>query len=265
MEIRQKVESSFPQADQVDATVAIPEVEPPPPPLPPKPVIELGDLTIPPTLKSYGEVSPKGAEHLIKLARALEDKGEFQRALLSWERVMDLTKADGNQLAAAVSSVKRLRPTLPDWNMKPETAIQIELHAGTGSKLATKLTPVLEEMAGDLQKASSGILKVKAIVTAGKSSRSSKSPTPVALWLTGPGKKATSTEVLSFTADSPEKLKEEVAKTVFSLVRTYLGKSTAFTPPIAIGDEDKAPEALNDRITRLCWSEFGTFLNLPQK
>lgn len=263
-EIRQKVESSFPQADQVDATIAIPEVvEPPPPPPPPKPVIDLGDLTSLPTLKSYGELSPKGSDQLIKLARALEDKGEFQRALLAWERVVDLTQPDGSELATAISSIRRLRPTLPDWNVKPETAIQIELHAGTGSKLAKKLTPILEEVAKDLQKATSGILKVKAVVTEGKSSRSSKAPTPVAIWLTGPGKKAASTDVLSFTADAPDKLKEEVSQTVFALVRTFLGKSTAYTPPSAIGDEDQALDALNDRITRLSWSEFGTSLNLP--
>ena len=89
--------------------------------------------------KHYGERSPQGAAHLIELATALEEASEPRRALLAWERVMDLTKPDETQAATAISSIKRLRPTLPDWNPKPETAIAITLHASTGKKLAKSL------------------------------------------------------------------------------------------------------------------------------
>jgi hypothetical protein len=265
VEIRQSVESSFSNAKRVEP-IAVPVVEPPPPPPPPpeppKPVIDLGDLTTPPTLQSYGEISAQGTDHLIELATALEEKGEFQRALLAWERVIDLTKPDAAQSATAISAIKRLRPTLPDWNTKPETAIQIHLQAGTGRKQAKTLTPILEGVARDLESASSGIVKIKTTVTPGKTS---KALTPVALWLTGPGKKPVSTEVLSFTVESPDKLKEEISKTVFVLVRTYLGKSTAYTPPAELGAGENPKEALAFRITRLGWSEFATSLNVPPK
>ena len=65
-------------------------------------------------------------------------------------------------------------------------------------------TPVLEAVARDLEKASSGIVKVKPVVTVGKTNSSGKSPAPVALWLAGPDKKPVTTEVVSFTVDSPE-------------------------------------------------------------
>jgi len=265
-EIRQKIESSFPRADVMDDAISVPAVVQPPPP-PPKPSLDFGDLTAPPKLKDFGEFAPEGADHLIMLARALESKGEFQRALLAWERVIDLTEADGGQAATAVSSIKRLRPTLPDWNLSPESAIQIELHAGTGKNLAKKLTPVLESVARELERASSGILKVEAMVTVGKTktNNSAKAPVPVALWLTGPGKDATSTDVLSFTVDSSDVLPEEVSKTVFQLIRGYIRKSTDCMPPGGLGDGVKSMDALTYRVTRLSWREFGGSLNVPPK
>jgi hypothetical protein len=66
----------------------------PPEPEPPKePEIKLGSLETAPGLEAYAVDSQQGADHLIKLATALEAKGSFQRALLAWERVIDLGKA----------------------------------------------------------------------------------------------------------------------------------------------------------------------------
>lgn len=267
-EIREKIESSFPQTDRVDDAISVPVVvepppPPPPPPEPPKPEVDLGDLTTPPALQNYGERSPQGPAHLIELAQALEKKGEFQRALLAWERVMDFTKPDAAQAATALSAIKRLRPTLPDWNPKPETAIQIELQASVGRKLAKTVTPVLEAVALEIDRASSGIVKVKAKVTGVKSNSPAKAP--VAIWLNGPGKKPVSTEVLSFTLESPEKLREEIQKTVFLLVTSYLGKSTAYTPPAPLAEGENPLDALTYRVTRLGWREFATSLIPPPK
>ncbi len=261
--IRVRTESSFPRADQTDDAISVPVVETPeaPPPEPPKPEVDLGNLAEPPTLQLYGERSVQGAGPLIELAQALEAKGEFQRALLAWERVMDLGKADDSQMATALSAVVRLRPTLPDWNLKPETAIQIQLQAGTGKTQAKALKPILEAVGKDLEVASSGIIKVTPVITAGKNSPG-KGAVPVALWLTGMDKKSPTTEVLSFTTDKPETLKDEVTRTVFQLVRGYLAKGTAYTPPAGLAEGDLPLEALSYRVTRLCWSEFATSLNL---
>lgn len=267
--LRLKVESSLPRPEvAVDAISVPPPVrEPiPVPPVPePEPEMDLGDLTRPPTLQSYAEVSPEGAAKLIELARKLEEKGEFPRALLAWERVLDLTKPDEVQAAMAVSSIKRLRPTLPPWNADPAKAIEIVLHAGTGKKLATALKPVLEEVARDLETASSGTITVKSVVTAGKTNSSTRRPAPVALWLSGPEKNSPSTEVLSFTANSSELLRQEVMKTVFTLIRGHLGRQTAYTPPAELAEDGDAEDALQFRITRLCWREFATALTLPAK
>ncbi len=266
-EIREKIESSFPQADRVDDAISVPVVvePPPPPPPPPKPEIDLGDLTTPPALQSYGERAPQGAEHLIELAQALEKKGESQRALLARERVIDFTKPDEAQSTTALSAIKRLRPTLPDWNAKPEAAIQIDLQASTGKKLIKPLTTALQAAALEIERTSSGIVKIKAKITVGKSTSSTKTPWPVAIWLNGPGKKPVSTEVLSFTVDSPEKLREEIEKNVFALISKYLGTSTAYTPPVSLAPGENPLDALTHRITRLGWREFANSLHPPAK
>jgi len=268
VEVRHAIEASFPKSDQPEKPTPAPAVEkapePPPPVEPPKPKIDLGDLTTPPVLHNYGEITPLGSTHLSELAAALEENGEFQRALLAWERVIDLTKPDATQATTAISAIKRLRPTLPNWNTKPETAIAIELHAGTGKTMAKTLTPILEGIARDVEAAAAGIVKVTATVTAGKNT-SAQGPVPIALWLSGPGKKPASTEVLSFTVESPDTLRQEVMKTVFLLICSPLSRATAYTPPAALAAGEDPQSALNFRITRLCWNEFASALNPPKK
>ncbi len=267
-EIRVEIESSLPRTDQADDAISVPVLakEAPPPPVEEaKPAIDLGDLTTPPTLRNYAELAPKGSAHLIELATGLEEKGEFQRALLAWERVIDSTQADDRQAAAAISAIKRLRPTLPDWNAQPEAAIPITLHAGTSKKLAEDLVPILEGVARDLGMASSGTVKVTAKVTVGKTGIRVKGPTPVALWLAGPDPKSTSTEVLSFTVDSPDSLRQDILKNAFLLVRSHLGRAATYTPPAGLADGENPLGALVFRVSRLCWSEFASALKLPPK
>ena len=263
--VRIRVKSTLPREEHTDDAISVPAVakEPAPPPVVEEPEIELGDLTTPPTLQSYSERSPQGPSHLIELATGLEEKGEFQRALLAWERILDLATPDASQAAIAISAIKRLRPTLPPWNSKAEAGILITLHAGTGKKQAAKLAPILEGVARDLEAASSGIVKVTATVTAGKTSTSAKGPTPVALWLTGPDKKSTATETLSFTVASPETLRQDIQKTVFQLISSHLSRTARFTPPAPLDEGEDPLVALQFRVTRLCWNDFATTLNLP--
>lgn len=268
-EIRVKVESSLPRTDRVDDAISVPPVVKEPEPAAPivelKPPVDVGDLSAPLTLQSYGELTPQGAAHLIELATALEEKSEPRRALLAWERVLDLTKPDDAQAATAIAAITRLRATLPDWNLKPETAIAITLHASTGKKLAKALAPVLDGVARDLERASAGVVKVKTTVKVGKTNSTAKSPSPVALWLAGPDAKSAATEVSSFTVESTEALRLEVLKSIFRLLQSHLGRATAYTPPTALTEGEDPQAALNFRITRLCWNEFAAAMSQPLK
>lgn len=259
-EIRIRVESSFPRADEIEEPKEVVRQPPPPPPEPEPEPLDLGDLSVPPALQEYGVRAPEGSGKMIELAQALEEKGVFPRALLAWERVLDMTQPDDAQRATAIASIQRLRPTLPDWNSQPEAAITITLQAGTGRQTAKDLKPILAEVAKELELATSGIVTVKPVVTEGKTS--ARGASPVAIWLAGAEKKSNATEVLSFTATSKDAIRPELYKNIFILIRSHLERSTAYTPPAPLAEGEDAKVALGSRVTRLCWSDFATALNL---
>ncbi len=265
-EIQAKAHSSLPQADRpADAISAPVKVVKPAAPILVQPPVELGDLKSATVLENYSDRAAKGAAHLSMLATKLEKEGEFQRALLAWERVLDHAKADPDQALNAFSSISRLRPTLPDWNSDPQKAIPIVLQAGTGSSLAKPLGLIMEEVAREMEHASAGILKVTSKVTTGKIRSSDKAPKPVALWLTGPAQESASTEVLSFTADSSETLRQQVMQTVYILVRNEIIRDGRLNPPAEWVEGANPQTALHFKITRLSWSEFGKMLSKPPK
>jgi hypothetical protein len=262
--VRAHVAASMPPADHLETPLPTPAAPPPPPKfeeVKPTPSVDAGDLNAAPTLAEYKDLAEKGASHYTELAVMLEVEGQFQRALLAWERVLDFGSPNPAQATAAIASIKRLRPTLPDWNPQPATGIPIVLQAGTGSKTVKVLEPLLAACARELEKSSSGILRVTSKITPGKNSkRSNSNPAPIAVWLTGPAKDSQSTEVLSFTLTSPDTLPEELRKTAFELVRSHLA-THAVRKILPLPAEGPAQDALNSHITRLDWQKLGSALN----
>lgn len=236
---------------------------PPPEVLEPKPPIDLGDLKTEPVIDEYADLIGKGSAHLIDMAVLLETEGEFQRALLAWERVLDSGKPEPTQVSAAVQAIKRLRPTLPEWNTDPSKRIAIVLHAGTGRRTSAALKPALEAVARQIEKSSSGILQVGTKITVGKESRRTTNPTPVALWLAGAAEKSRSSEVLSFTVSTNTVLADELLKTAFQVIRGYTGRGIQRNPPPGLFDGETVNEALGSHITRMLWRDLGVQLNHP--
>ena len=239
-----------------------PEVETPPPDT----AFDPGDTDTSPGLEAYAVESPEGAPHLIKIATALEAKGSFQRALLAWERVLDMGKAEPDAYTTALASIRRLRPTLPPWTIDADEAIPIVLHVTAGPTTATTLKPVVEGVAHDLAVASQGILRVSVdLAVAKKPANNSNAAAPVtaAMWLSGAAKDAPSTDTLSFTVGKPDALKAQVLTVVYRLVGGQLKHKTAYSRLPEIPLDEEPAEALTSRITRLCWRELGAGLNLP--
>ncbi len=223
------------------------------------PPVILGDLTTPPTLDSYTERVPDGPDSLLRLAAALEAEGAFQRALLAYERILDFSQANAEQTFKAVNAIQRIRPTLTLWNLDPEKQIPVVIHIGTGQKFAEILPEVLEQLTTDLTHASSGMIGFTYKLNIGRSIQTTDAPTPVAVWITGGEKGSPSTDVLSFTTDSPDTLRNDLSKTVFNLIRSHLAKSTAYSPAPEAWDDPLV--ALESHFTRLLWYEFGVLLN----
>jgi hypothetical protein len=221
--------------------------------------VEIGDLNTPPTLDTYSDRAPEGADKLLRLAAALENRGAFQRALLAYERVLDLAQGNPEQNQNALLSIRRLRPTLTLWNNEPGLAQNAIIHIGTGEKFAEILPEVMETITKDLRLASSGLIKFSSKLNIGRSIQTTDAPTPVALWITGAGQDSPSTDVLSFTTADPQTLRNDILKTIFNLIRSHLSKTTSYNPAPEAVDEPMV--ALQSNITRLLWNECGTSLN----
>jgi hypothetical protein len=220
---------------------------------------DLGDIKSPPVLDTYSDRAPEGAEKLIALGQALEREGAFQRALLAYERVLDLSPPDTGHIQSALTAIHRLRPTLPRWNDDKGTALPVTIHVGTGEKFADVLPEILGQITADLEHASSGLIDFSFDLHIGRSIRTTDAPTPVALWITGAGENAPSTDVLSFTTDDPKALNNDMLKIIFNLIRSHLTKSASYNPAPEAMDDPMT--ALGSNITRLLWKEFGTLLN----
>lgn len=221
--------------------------------------VDLGDITTPPVLDTYSDRAPEGSARLLALAAALEQAGVPQRALLAYERVLDLAQSDPEQIQSATASIRRLAPTLPLWNEDTEKALPITIHIGTGQKFAEALPEILDAITSDLNQASSGLIRFSHKLNIGRSIQATDAPTPVALWITGGGDSAPSTDALSFTIEDSEAMREDLLKTIFNLIRGHLSKAASYNPAPEALDDPKA--ALNSNITRLLWKEFGTLLN----
>jgi hypothetical protein len=225
--------------------------------------IEVGDLSAPKTLDTYSEWAPDGAGKLLRLAKELELKGAFQRSLLAYERVLDLSQATPEEIQTALLAIRRIRPTLTLWNENPALRHQVVINIGTGQKFADLLPKIMDKLTQDLRRASSGQIQFSYKLNIGRSIQATGAPTPVAIWMTGTDPKNPSTDVLSFTTNNPETLRNDIMKTVFNLVRGQLAKATSYNPaPEAVDDVQMA---LFSNITRLLWDEFGKNLNPKPK
>ncbi|MFT4175875.1 MAG: hypothetical protein QM627_04395 [Luteolibacter sp.] len=268
-EIRQKVEASLvkpPTRDEIPVVSQPGGQQTPPaepaPVEPPKPAIDPGNLAAPAKLDTYADQAFKGGEYLIELASFLENEGHIVRAALAWERILDSTKPTAEQTRSATNAMKRLKPRMAAWNDDPATAHTIVIQAGTGRKVVKRLKPILEQAAKDIEKSSSGLLKVKTNITVGKGQTFNDAAPPIALWFSGGAKDAPATEVISFTAGEKEDLDALTNQTLYNVLRAYFTRST-LTPPSPAASDEPFQESLEKRVTRLSWDRLGTTLN-PQ-
>jgi hypothetical protein len=212
------------------------------------------------------EASPQLADYrdkandpalLLELARQLETQGNPQQSLLAWERLIDSAAPDDARTAEAIQSIKRLRPALPAWNTDPSKTIAITLHAGTSRSSAQTITPALDEIVRDLELASSGILKITPVITAGNDIPQSRGPARIALWLAGSRAEACSTGVIVLTVGPAGNIRDEVLKSLLQIIRSQLARSASLVVPAAAN----AAESPLESITRLGWLELGSGLN----
>lgn len=220
------------------------------------------EIRRPATLSDFRRHASAGAARLIELAESLEQGGDPQRALIAWERVIDSAKPDPTQTRQALDQIRRLRQGLPAWNPNREDAIPIVMHAGTGKRSAERIRAHLDEAARQLEAASSGILKVEVEIATGDDDPASLLPTPVALWLSGPGNTTRSTYIGSITVDATGEPVENLGHSLFRILRGYVDRELALTPPAEPGSDTPIAEVFKHHISRYAWQELGKTLNL---
>ena len=249
-----------------EMSIAPPGTHQPLVPLPepaPKATVDTGDTSRPPTLAEYRLHARGNPALLPELADALEAKGEIQRALLTHERILDSTKPEPDQLAASVRAVRRLRAMLPDWQTDPAAAVPVTLQIGAAKTTADALAPVVNELAAEMTRASSGLLAVDVKIHAGRDNGPDTLPPPVALWLGGREEAAASTAVISFTAGDHDKPLDDVSAALLELLRGQVAPAASLNIPQAVLRNESPTEMLHTHVSRLLWRELGTMLNPP--
>lgn len=227
------------------------------------PPVHLGNLSVAPQLNEYADRAKQGAPYLIELANRLENEGHNARAHLAWERVIDLADSGEAETKAAIEAITRFRPSAPVWNNNPDHRLAVMIQAGTGKKSAEALEPILQQAATDLERASSGILKVTSKVNAGPDIDLNDGPVPIAIWITGPPPNTLSTEVRSFTVATPETLEHDTHRILYQLVQGHLRNAPEVQRPPTPAEDGDPREAINTHITRLHWKNFGQLLQNP--
>jgi hypothetical protein len=243
--------------------LVIPDVTPTVVPTPPPKETTTPQKDEPPvTLDTFADQAAMGPAHLIQLANGLEEAKFHHLAWLAWERVLDATSASAAETTQARTAIRRLR-TLPgdDRVEFPTSPLPITLQAGTARKHVAAIQPLLEETARQLETASSGILRVRALVTGGSNPTQPTTQSPVAIWISGPDTGSRSSEVLSFTLRPGLDAKERIHSSTSELLRSLIARS--LTPPPPAPKDMPFPEELAECITRRAWLTIGTHLNLP--
>ena len=224
--------------------------------------LELGDLVSSPGLGAYRDFARgESPDRLFELSSRLRARGEFQRALLVFERVIDTSKTDPKSRTEAAQGIAALTKNLPNWNIDPSNEIILNLHLRMAYKPSDHLQNVLQKVATRIRRSSGDQLNIIPIID---SSDNSDSPTnnPIALWLSASGDNTTSSAVITLRlARNNEEHLEEISLAVFKTIRSHL---TQFGYPPALENLKKGQDYLSRQITRLMWRDFAQSLHQPQ-
>lgn len=277
--LRSDVTSSFPKRNANPSAARNPDLEREiQSPIKPPPMIDPGDPHAPAGLDAFREHAGKGAKALIELAVHLEEQSGNARALLAWERVLDVCKPDPSERAAAIAGIQRLRPLAAPWHVDPleEKTLEIGVAVPEGIE-AKELEDLLGACAGTLNRHSAGLLRFEGRVERPPVKKATKKKAPpakkttppaeseapppppalvVSLGLQGESTSPAGRVEVAYTED-PRQLRREILAACYKLVASQLAAATDFTPPEPLAPGDDPSAALGTRITRLCWSEFG--------
>lgn len=222
--------------DQVPATVEAP------------PRIEFGQLTGEPELDAWFELSGLPAASFIDLASRLEADTRMTWARVAWERVIDRSEADEDQMQAALKGVLRTRlaptpapsPPVPGMQLLvkvPEDRIELSKRAA-------------EQAALELTSASSDLVQFEAKVAAVDEL---EEELEIAI-----GRADSFSAIRIRAPEVPTNYSEAMLMSVFRLVASQLATNPELSAVVMPVPGEKAKQALGTRITRKAWLSFAS-------
>ncbi len=224
--------------------------------------LDLGDLNSSPGLDSYLKFGEDNTPaRLFELSSTLRTRGQFQRALLALERIIDTTPSDADALDEAAKGITNLVPTLPSWNVDPTSEISLMLHFSSARPASEEMKEAVLQLATLIRQASSAQLEIIPKII---STRRQEAPedSPIALWISTTGQKPFSSAVITTkTSQDVDVLVDELSLAVFQTIHAHLAKIGYPTPPAL---EASGRDLLMAYTTRLMWRDFARVLYKEQ-
>lgn len=242
--------------------VAVLEAPPEEPEIPEISKEDLGDLEASPGLDTYREFARQNdAARLFLLSSTLRTQGEFQRALLALERVIDsTTTVTPEELHEAGQGISALTPTLPRWNIDPGYEVRLILEVGIPRADDEDIKQAILEMATLIRSHSGDLLEIIPKISSPKGKVEIENP-PVTLRFSSGGEHPASSATMTVTAgggDDETTLLDRLSLAIFKSIRAHLAKR-GYRPADPL-PETPGTDLLTLRITRLMWSDFAKSL-----
>lgn len=215
---------------------------------------DFGDVTVSPALDCYHALATRGASVMSDVATQLEVRGEIQRALLAWERLVDSTDANSSQLEVARKAIQRLRGETPMWNVDPSASVPVFFHVSCDRLRGKALEPTLQQIVALMNQAGSGVFHLELKLQIGSKAALGSPPQPVAFWFSGTMNEAGMSKTVSIPlVDSPREVQQRlILLAVYKLVRESLLNQRDVRLPVDPQGQDPAL-LLESAVTRRAW------------
>lgn len=224
---------------------------------------DLGDLESAPGLDEYRSFARNNpALRLLDLSSTLQARGDFQRALIALERVVDTSENPSpEELSQATAGISSLAPTLPRWSVDPETETELTLLISGSKGASNTLKAAALDVATLIRKHSGDQLQIVPKVERLRGSSATTDATSLAISFQREISKETTSTATLMMRGGGEDEGDDYIKAVFRSVRGHLA---GLGYPFPEGFNIPAKDLLTQHITRLMWRDFAESL-VPKK
>lgn len=221
------------------------------------------EADVAPSLNAYQDFAQQNPSHLLlELATLLDKKGQNQRALLAYERLVDSSSPTPEELTLATTAILRLQPITPAWNLDPELANKLTVNVSTAILKLPKIRTTLQHTAETILKDSGQLVTLTSNLTGPKDSAESSKTLVIALSSPG-GHSRTPNFSITPTGSTSADINQSLLTGLYRVIQEQLSQTTSLRIPDAPENVTNHELLYQTQITRLAWKELVD--SLPQK